>query len=273
MSTAVLAGPFIDPPTHLVAEYPTVPLIMGAVIAVASLTFGVIYTKRTGSPLYFWGAVSGLTLYPFLVEAGGDWFLAMWYPTNHDIAATSFGRPMPWFVVLFYLGFVPFIAVAGYEMAKRGLPGKRLVQIIVVLTIAELPMEILGGHFRWMNYYGNHATLFDVPIYCYVQNAGMLAVVAWVLAWLLPHVHGWRWIFVPFALAATLPAFALVATWPAYLAIHTEAGPFWGWTAGIVSTILNAAVVLACIYSPTLRRLRESARETVTVPGALPSHV
>lgn len=270
MTIAALTGPFLDPPTHLVAEYPVVPLIMGAVIAAASLVFGVIYTKRTGSPLYFWGAVSGLLLYPFLVEAGGDWFLAMWYPTNLDIAATSFGRPVPWFVILFYLGFVPFVAVAGYEIAKRGMPGKRLVQLVVVVAIIELPMEILGGHFGWMNYYGNHATLFEVPIYCYVQNAGMLAVVAWVLAWLLPHIHGWRWITVPFALALTLPAYAMVTTFPAYIAINAGAGPFWGWTAGIVSTILNAAAVLACIYSPTLRRLRESAQDNATVPEALP---
>jgi hypothetical protein len=95
----------------------------------------------------------------------------------------------------------------------------------------------------------------------------MFAVVVWVLAWLMPHIHGWRWIAVPFALAAVLPVFALITTFPAYLAIAAGAGPVFGWLAGIVATVLNAAVVLACIYSPALNRLRDAAAESAGTPG------
>lgn len=272
MYTAVLTGPFIDPPSDAVAQYPHVPLLLTAGIAVIAAIVGVIYTKRTGSPLFLWATLAGLTLYPFVVEPIGDWFLAVWYPTNLDIAATPFGRPIPWFAVLFYGAGIPLATVGTYEIVKRGLSAKRLIQLIALIAVLELPMEIIGNQYGWMVYYGNHATLFDLPIYCYVQNAGMFAVVAWVLAWLMPRIHGWRWVAVPFALAALLPAYALVATFPAYIAIHAGAGPFWGWTAGIVSTILNAAVVVACIYSPALRRRRESAQDDVTAPGPQPAH-
>ncbi|MFD5177574.1 hypothetical protein ACFWM1_17320 [Nocardia sp. NPDC058379] len=250
---------FRDPPVDAIAQYPSVPTIFGICFAIVTTVIGIVYTIRTRSPLFFWAAVAGWTLYPLVVEPFGDWFVAVWYPANMDVAATVFDRPMPWLAVLFYGGGIPLVTVAAHEITKRGLPAKRLLQLVIAVTILEVPMEISGAQFGWMQYYDNHSVIFGVPIYCYVQNGGMFAVVAWVLAWLLPHIHGWRWVVVPFALAAVLPLFALVTTWPAYLAIHTGAGPVVGWIAGILATVLNAAVVVACIYSPALDRLREKA--------------
>jgi hypothetical protein len=83
---------------------------------------------------------------------------------------------------------------------------------------------MVASHFHWMVYYGNHALIGGVPTYCLVQNGGMFAVVAWVLGWLMPHIRGWRWILVPFAVAAALPVFALLGTFPAYIAIAARQG-------------------------------------------------
>ncbi|WP_131813812.1 hypothetical protein [Mycolicibacter kumamotonensis] len=228
-------------------------------MAVISVIVGVIYTVRTRSPLYFWCAVSGATLYPLVVEPLGDWFVAVWWPTNHPIVATVFDRPMPWLAVFAYLGGIPLVSVAAYHIVKRGLPAKSLLALVAAFTVIEVPGEMIAAHFDWMIYYGNHALIGGVPIYCLVQNGGMFAVVAWVLGWLMPHIRGWRWIVVPFAVAAALPVFALLGTFPAYIAIAMHAGPVVGWTAGVLSAILNAAIVVACIYSPTLRRYREAA--------------
>jgi hypothetical protein len=267
MTSFALAEFFLDPPRDILARYPLIPLVMAGALFALAVVIGFVYTRRTRSPLFIWAAVAGLTLYPLFVEPLGDWFVAVWYPTNFDIAATVFARPMPWFVVLFYGAGIPVVTVAAYEIAQRGLPAKRLLQLVIAVTVIELPIEILGSHFGWMNYYGNHATAFGVPIYCFVQNAGMFAVIAWVLAWLMPHIHGWRWVAVPFALAAVLPVFALITTFPAYLAIAAGAGPVLGWLAGIAATVLNAAVVAACIYSPALNRLREAAAPAGTRPA------
>ncbi|OSC33955.1 hypothetical protein B8W67_08945 [Mycolicibacillus koreensis] len=220
---------------------------------------GVVYTARTRSPLFIWCAVAGALLYPFFVEPLGDWFVAVWFPTNHPVVTTMFGRAVPWLAVFFYLGGIPVAAVAAYHIVKRGLPAKYLLGLIGVIAILEVPGEMVASHFDWMIYYGNHALIAGVPIYCLVQNAGMFAVVAWVLGWLMPHVHGWRWVLVPLAVAAVLPVYAVLGTFPSYIAIAAHAGPAVSWTAGIVSTALNAAIAIACIYSPTLRKYREAA--------------
>lgn len=256
---AVLDNPFLQPPYDSVAQHPAALLVFTVAMTVISLIVGLVYTARSRSPLYFWCAVAGATLYPIVVEPFGDWFVAVWYPTNHPIAATVFGRPMPWLVVFTYLGGIPLVSVAAYHIAKRGLAAKYLLGLVVVVTVCEVPTEMIASHFHWMVYYGNHALIGGVPIYCLVQNGGMFAVVAWVLGWLMPHIRGWRWILVPFAVAAVLPVFALLGTFPAYIAIAGHAGPVVGWTAGILSTALNAAIVVACVYSPTLRDYRETA--------------
>jgi hypothetical protein len=266
MTSTYPARVFLDPPTDAVALYPHAATIISAGIFVASLIFGVVYTYRTRSPLFFWAMVSGSTLYPMLVEPSADWFVATVYPANHDIVWTLFGRDMPWFAVFGYGGGIPVVTVAAWEIIKRGLPATKLLQLLAVVIVIEVPGEMIASQIGWIHYYGNHAVLFDVPIYCIVQNGGFIAVIAWMLSWLMPHMHGWRWILLPFPLAATLPGYAIVATFPAYIAIATKAGPLLGWSAGILSTILNAAVVVACIYSPPIQRLREQATTRQTVP-------
>ncbi|WP_405136319.1 hypothetical protein [Nocardia sp. NBC_01388] len=217
----------------------------------------------TKSPLFIATAVAGFTLYPFLVEPSGDHFVAVWYPANFDIATTVFDRPIPWFVALFYGAGIPLASVAAYEVAKRGLPARYLLWFVAAVTVLEIPVEMLASHLHWMNYYGNHATVLGEPIYCFAQNGGMFAVVALVLAWLIPRIHGWRWVLVPFATAAVLPVYALVATFPSYIAIASGAGPAVSWSMAALSTVLNAAVVVACVYSPTLQRLRTPASSDI----------
>ncbi|MEW5807920.1 MAG: hypothetical protein AB1925_00560 [Actinomycetota bacterium] len=272
ITSSVAAGVFLDPPTNSVAQH-TTPLLIGAIIfALLSAIVGVIYTMRTRSPLYFWTAVAGYTLYPFVVEPLADWFVAAWYPTNHLVALTVADRPMALFGVFFYGAGIPLCSVAAYEIIRRGLPAKVLLLLVGVVTVLELPLEMLGSHFCWIIYYGNYAVLLGVPIYSLVQNGGMFALIAWVLGWLMPHVRGWRWMLVPLAVAAALPAFAVVTSWPAYLAIALHAGPVVGWSAGAIATALNLAVVIWCVYSPTLERYRAdagAARAIATAPAAV----
>jgi hypothetical protein len=267
-----VAGIFLDPPVDAVARYPLAPLLISIALAVPAVIFGVLYTIRTRTPLYFWSALTGVTLVPCVVEPVGDWPIAVWYPTNNVPLGTFFGRDMPLYEWFFYLALIPVGVIVTWELIKHGTASKRLVQLIVLLVVAEVPLEILGNHFDWMVYYGNHALVAGVPIYCYVQNGGMIAPVALFLAVLMPRMKSWRWILFPPALAAWLIIYALVVTFPAYIAIHTGAGPAVGWAAGILAALMNIAGVLACIYSPPLRQLRGAAQQDQSARNSLPAH-
>jgi hypothetical protein len=51
---------FLDPPRDAIAEYPLVPLFLTIPLVVVSVVTGVVCTRRTGSPLYFWAAIAHL---------------------------------------------------------------------------------------------------------------------------------------------------------------------------------------------------------------------
>lgn len=251
-----LAGIFLDPPTDAVARYTLAPLLLAGIPLVCAVIFGIVYTRRTRDPLFFVAMLTGVTVYPWLVEPLGDYFVAAWYPVNLDLIGEPFGRPIPWYSLLFYAWFIPVGGLIAYTIAKRGLPARRMIQFVILMGIIELPLEFVGSQFNWIVYYGNHALVWGVPIYCFVQNPGFLAVMAWALVVMLPKVHGWRWVLVPFVLGGCLLGLAILGTFPAYIAIAAGAGPVVGWSAAILSTFMNAALVAACIYAKPLQRLR-----------------
>jgi hypothetical protein len=260
-----LAIEFRQPPRDAVAQHPTALLIgsivLAAVVVPASIWFVWRSRDRVYRPVYFWSAVSGFTLYPLLVEPFGDYFVHVWYPANNVIAATVFDRPMPLAAVFGYGCSLPIMTIISYEIARR-FPAKTLAIFLMVFGASEVVIEAIGNHFQWMIYYANPATILGVPIYCITQNGGFLAGIAWLLAWQLPKTRGWRWALIPVTIGLALPVWALVTTWPAYLAIHLGASDGVIWTAAAISTVLNAALVVACAYSPQLRRLREDHRRT-----------
>lgn len=262
-----VAGVFLDPPTDSVARFTAGPLILAIVPLIFAALFGIRYTLRTRDPLFLVAMVAGVTVYPWLVEPLGDFFVAAWYPRNLAMIGEPFGRPVPWFSLLFYAWFIPVGSLLAYTIAKRGMPARRMVLLVVVMAVVELPMEFVGSHYNWIIYYGNHALIGGVPIYCFVQNAGMLAVIAWALAVVLPKVSGWRWVLVPFVLGACLLGLAILGTFPAYIAIAKGAGPVVGWSAAILSTLMNAAIVAACIYSKPLQRLRAQRVASPELPS------
>lgn len=266
------AGLFVDPPRDAVAQYTWAPLLIAISIAVVSLIVGVIYTRRTRSPLYVWLAVSGGAACTFLYEPLGDFLIAMWYPANMPGPAAPFGRPMPWFVFLFYLGAVPLAGTGMWELVKRGVSARWLLGATAVISVLEVPLEMVGGQLSWMMYYANHATFFSVPIYCIPQNGGVFLTMGVLIAWLMPYLRGWRWALLPLAMAL-LPALAAVATIPAYLAIHLEAGPLWGWIGGIAAFILNVLLLVAFAHLPVLERYRvaAAARQSATADPTAPA--
>lgn len=260
MSAIAAMSPFQEPPRDAVAQYPTALLVSMIVLAAVVIPPGIWYVLRSGNPvhrkLYFWSAISGFFLYPLLVEPFGDYFVHAWYPENHIIVATVFDRPMPLAGMFGYGALLPTMALASYEIARR-FPPKNLAIFLLAFGAAEVGLEAIMAHFDWIIYYANPATVLGVPIYCITQNGGFFAGIVWLLAWQLPKTRGWRWLLVPVTVALVLPTWAFVSTWPAYLAIHLGASDGVIWAAAAVSLVLNAALIVACAYSPQLRRLRE----------------
>jgi hypothetical protein len=253
---------FNEPRHDRLTSLPTLLLWFFVPLVVASLIFGVLYTRRTGSPLYWWSAVSGWLIYPMVVEPLGDHFVSIYYPDNQPMLGTFFGRGIPWMAALGYASMVPVVAVVGYELAKR-LSAKSLFILIAVVTLAEVPLEMVAHVIGWGIYTDNHALVLGVPVYCIVQNGGFIGVVVWAMSHVVPGARGWRWALVPFVQAMALLGMAVVGTFPAYLAIAFHAGPVLGWSAGLLSTAMNAAIVYKCVTSKSVARLRESTETGV----------
>lgn len=252
-----IAGVALPQPVGVQASHTDTVLLVAVIVVLTNVPLLAYYVRRGDARLVACGLFAGAIVYPFLAEPAGDIYIAVTYPGNLDHAATVFGRAIPWHVVLIYAAGIPVVMTAGYRLARhRGARG--LLLLAAATTVLEVPFELISAHYGWMHYFGNHALVGGVPIYCFVQNGGFVAVTVAALAWLEP-LRGWRWALVPFVHPAALVALTLVGTFPAYLAIAFHAGPAVGWLAGILATLLNLGIVVACAFSPAVARLREGA--------------
>ncbi len=256
------SGPgVIPPPVDLHAYQPFAWgfLICLALVTAATLVYAAIDAWRTRSPLLALLILGGATFGAFAVEPTYDIIMATWYPYDLPVQLlTVVGRPMALMIVFAWVQ-IGVTAYISYRVVLAGWSATRALALFAVMSLAEGPMEMLCVHFGVMNYYGNHAAIFGVPLPSLVQNAGMFAVIGVALAALVPHLRGWRWAIVPFAVGMLYLGYVLSCTWPNFLAIQGQASTPVFWVAAVASSILNAGVAVVALQLPTARRYRTAA--------------
>lgn len=255
----------IDPPFDLESNLTVAWLVvwvLGIATAVA-VAHAVLDWRVTRSPMLWLLLLGGVTVGPFAIEPTYDIAMATWYPSDLPVQiATIAGRPMALMIPLTYVAGISWTCYLAYRMVMGGASVRTMVVTFGGLSLIEGIGEMTLSHFGVMRYYGNHATIFDVPLPTLVQNAGMFPIIGLVLAMLAPHLHGWRWIVVPFVPYCVYIGYVLGCTWPNFLAIHGQAGPPLFWALALVSCALNGLAAWAALHAPTAVQLRRS-RETV----------
>ncbi|WP_457134867.1 hypothetical protein [Mycobacteroides abscessus] len=272
MLTLATDAGILPPPTDLHANQTVAWAVLWLVGVglVGTLAAAVIIARRDRNPLFLLLLVSGAVLFPFCVEPAGDIIFATWYPADTPvIAATILGRHIPLFVVLGYAAGIPVACYAAYQMIVRGAAVKSILVALAAISISEGIVEMTAVHFGFMKYYGNHALIFGVPLSTLVQNAGMFTVIGVALAWIKPHLHGWRWAIVPLVPPAVFMSYVIACTMPNFYAIHGQMSPAPFWGMALISTVLNAGVGVGALYTETARRYRDlKSGTTHAIPTA-----
>jgi len=255
----------LPPPNDLTVNQTAGWIVLGLVCValVTTLVGAVIITRRDRNPLFLLLLVSGALLFPFYVEPAGDIILATWYPPDTPaIAATILGRHIPWFVVIGYAAGIPVACYVGYRMIVAGLGVTRILLTLAAISLSEGVIEMTAVHFGFMNYYGNRALIFGVPLSSLVQNGGMFVIIGVALAWLVPKLSRWTWAVIPLVPPMVFMAYVVACTLPSFYAIHGRFGPAPFWIAAAISTFLNGAVAVASLYTDTARRYRGNAADS-----------
>ncbi len=256
-NSGVLAPPTDMQPNMTVAwiyvAFTGVGLLVALVLAVDD-------ARRTRSPLFALLLFSGLTIFPFAIEPTYDIIMATWYPPELPVQlVTILGRPMALMVPLMYASSVSLTCYVTYRMIVAGVSVRAMVLFLAGLSVIEGIGEMVASHFDIMRYYGNLATIFDVPVPTLVQNAGMFSIIGVALAMIVPHLSGWRWLIIPFVPPMLYIGYVVSCTLPNFLAIHGQAGPALFWVLAAISTFLNGLVAVAALYMPIAKQYREDA--------------
>lgn len=220
-------------------------------------------------PMPLIAAVLGAGVLFTFCEAPGDWIIGIWYP--HDtplIAFTMLQRPIPLWIVLLWLGIVPFSTIIGYRLVITGAPIRKFVLVAGGLGVVEIAQEMLMSQFGVITYYGNYPKLFGVPYQSVVQNGFMYMAIGVALAYVVPRVRGWQWLLVPSVPVATFMVYGAASYTPTLVgAAHHDTHPWLNVAGTTLSVVLNITLAIACLYTRTAKEFREqAARQSSGIP-------
>jgi hypothetical protein len=252
----VIHPPFDLEPNLTVAWIALWAMGIATVLSVAHAVFD---WRVTRSPMLWMLLLGGATVGPFAIEPTYDIVMATWYPSDLPFQiATVAGRPMALMIPLTYVAGISWTCYLAFRMVMAGASVRTMVLTFGALSLIEGIGEMTLSHFGVMRYYGNHATIFDVPLPTLVQNAGMFPIIGVALAMLVPHLRGWRWLVVPFVPYCLYTGYVLGCTWPNFLAIHGQAAPALFWALALLSCALNGLAAWGALHVPTAVQLRHS---------------
>lgn len=191
--------------------------------AVPVLLYGLIHLRdRHGQVvlLILLGGALCATVEPFADVLGGCWHPEIGQPTAFEIL----GRGIPWWVCIGYFTYFGAIAAVSYLSYSRGIT-RRMIWVAFLVPIGvDIAMENLMLSYGLYHYYGNqpldilgHLPLWWPPINALGVFGGVVA-----LFLLMPHLKGWRILFIPLVMPVMdLSSYALIA-YPAIVAVNIE---------------------------------------------------
>lgn len=168
------------------------------------------------------------------------------YAQNNPMAFSSFGREIPWFLVI---GYVPWVGLAPYlvyKMMEAGIASRRLHIAAVVLFVSVVIIETFGNLLHLWSYYGEAPMKFLVVA---PQAVTYPLVGGFLLYVLAGGLTGWRRSGVGFVVAAIVLPIGFAATsWPIYAALYSDLPVVLDWILSLVMLALCACMAVASTY-------------------------
>lgn len=228
-----LPGFFEAPPFEWDMPYTVMNVTIGIILAVTLffVVCAVTAQRRTGSPFYLLLFVGGAAA--VFNEPIADLLGHCWHPAINIPAFTTFGRPIPLWVVLAY----PPI-YGGWTALVLWLLHRRFTRNTVwlgagILFAIDAVAEIIWLRFELYTYYGYQPfRIGGFPVFWVLINGSACVAMAVVLARFPRWFSGWKaWFIVPmvpfaqfFGLALGIPAFSLINTNLEGIAVWAAAG-------------------------------------------------
>jgi hypothetical protein len=142
------------------------------------------------------------------------------YAGNHPMAFTSFGRSVPWFLVI---GYLPWVGLLPYLISRgmhAGVSRTKLHLLAFISFLSVVVVESIGTSFDAWTYYGAPPLKFLVVA---PQMAPVPIVGGFLLFAVADRYTGWRRIAVGFIVSTlALPMVFASASWPLYVGLNSD---------------------------------------------------
>jgi len=176
------------------------------------------------------------------------------YASDHPIAFTSFGRSIPWFLVV---GYLPWVGLLPYLISvamKGGVARSKLHWLAFGSFVSVVVVETFGtSQDAWL-YYGDAPLRFLVVA---PQMAPVPIVGGFLLFAVADRLSGWRRLVAGFAISTlALPMVFASASWPLYVGLYSDLPIAVDYLLGILMLALSAGIVVATT------RLAETVRNS-----------
>lgn len=229
-------------PPHLVSQIPP-GAVLGAfgLIVAASAVYAIVTTVRTRDLMPVVVCVGALVC--AFNEPIYDILGKIVYADNHPMAYTSFGRSIPWFLVI---GYLPWVGLLPYLISRAmhaGVSRNKLHGIAFGSFLSVVVVESIGTSFHAWAYYGQVPLKFLVVA---PQMAPVPIVGGFLLFAVADRFNGWRRLAAGFAISTlALPMVFASASWPLYIGLNSDLPAVLNWILGAAMLGLSAAVVAA----------------------------
>ncbi|MDN2495460.1 hypothetical protein FHY52_01850 [Nocardia nova] len=249
---------------------PAAVLTVFALVAGAAAVYAMVISVRRRDPLPVVACLGALVC--AFNEPIYDLLGLIVYAGNHPMAFTSFGRSVPWFLVI---GYLPWVGLLPYLISRAmhaGVSRTKLHLLAFGSFLSVVVVESIGTSFHAWTYYG-------VPPLKYLVVAPQMAPVPIVGGFLLFAVAdrytGWRRIATGFIVSTlALPMVFASASWPLYVGLNSDLPTVVNWLLGIAMLGLTAGVVMATTrLAQDIRVARAAGARTGTDESQMESGV
>ena len=198
--------------------------IVGYLIVAVPVTLYALYRSRERTGKIMLLIMFGGSLCAF-IEPFADVLGGCWHPEiNQPTVLSVLGRGIPVWVCVGYYTYFGALGALNYLLYTHGLKRRTIWFCFLAAIAADIFMENLMLPFGTYFYYGNQPLtgLGTLPLWWPPVNAlGEVGGIV-TLCFLLPHLKGWRILFVPLVIPIIdLVSYALIA-YPGIIAVNSQ---------------------------------------------------